>query len=173
MKKPEEENTSIAKALSEFGQIIVDDREEMKLAVAEDRREMRLGFEILTKSVNKLILSDAKARSERGYEREQRERMEGNQKEQGVEIKDQGLELKHISDNQLLQSGKIEVLEKKQDIKDKIRIGIYIAVGTAAILAFFNINSPIGKNNMYETPKPQNNQPVRQHLAPSPTNTGK
>ena len=136
MKKTNEETGNIEKALTVFGQIIVDDRKEQNL----DRKELRGDIKTLTVSVNKLILSDVEARKEREFESEQRERMEGNQKEQGQEIK-------HNSDTILKHSGKIEVLEKKQDFKDKVRIGIYITLGAGTIMFLATTIIPlIGKS---------------------------
>jgi len=135
MNETDKEMQSIEQALTVFGQIIVDDRKEQNL----DRKELRGDIKTLTVSVNKLILSDVEARKEREFESEQRERMEGNQKEQGQDIK-------HISENLLLQSGRIKSLENKQDFKDKVRIGIYITLGAGTIWALvINISPIIGK----------------------------
>lgn len=132
MSESDKEISNIEKALTVFGQIIVDDRKELIL----DRKELRGDIKILTKSVNKLLLSDVEGRKDREYESEQRERMEGNQKEQGQDIK-------HISENLLLQSGRIKNLENKQDFKDKIRIGIYITLGAGTIMFLVTIIAPL------------------------------
>ncbi len=131
MKKSDEEIGSIEKALAVFGQIIVDDRKEQNL----DRKELRGDIKTLTVSVNKLILSDVEARKEREFESVQRERMEGNQKEQGREIK-------NTSDTVLLHTGKIETLEKRQDTKDTIKIGLFILLCGAFIIAVLKIIGP-------------------------------
>ena len=124
MSKTGEKTESIEKALTVFGQIIVD-----------DRKELRADFRILTKSVNRLILAEVEARKEREHESERAERMEGNQKEQGQDIK-------NISENLLLQGGRIKDLEKKQDTKDKIKIGLFVLLGGAVILAVFKLIGP-------------------------------
>lgn len=124
MSETDEKTESIEKALTVFGQIIVD-----------DRKELRADFRVLTKSVNKLILAEVEARKEREYESERAERMEGNQKEQGQDIK-------HISENLLLQGGRIKDLEKKQDFKDRIKVGLYILLIGALLLAGLRIIGP-------------------------------
>jgi len=119
---------SIEKALIVFGQIIVDDRKEIKKDIT-----------LINKSLNELLISGAEARKEREFEAERNERIEGNQKEQGQDIK-------HISENLFLQSGRIKALEDKQDIKDKIKIGIYITLGAGTIWALVtNLGPLIGK----------------------------
>jgi len=116
MSETDKEMSNIEKALTVFGQIIVD-----------DRVELRAEIKVITKSLNKLLLSDVEARKEREYESKRAERIEDNQKTQGRDIN-------NISENLLLQGGRIGDLEKKQAFKDKVKIGIYIGVGIAAII---------------------------------------
>ena len=128
MKKTDEEIGSIEKALTVFGQIIVDDRKEQNL----DRKELRGDIKTLTVSVNKLILSDVEARKEREYDSVQRERVEGNQKEQGREIK-------NTSDTVILHTGKIETLEKKQDRQDTLKYTVLSGLIIIALAAYFGL----------------------------------
>ena len=121
MNGSDREISNIEKALTVFGQIIVDDRKEIKKDIT-----------LINKSLNELLISGAETRKERKFESDRNERIEGNQREQGQEVR-------HNSDTILKHSGKIEVLEKKQDRQDALKATILAGVIIIALAAYFGL----------------------------------
>lgn len=126
------EAVNIERALTVFAQTIVEDRKALREDLKEDRKENREGFKMLTNSVNELTLQAVEARKEREGETKRSERIEGNQKEQGQEMK-------NISDTVLKHTGKIKVLEDSKKDRDKIKISIYASLSILTIVGIVKL----------------------------------
>ena len=113
--------SGIVQALKTFGEIIVDDRKEGKEQITK-----------LTSAVKQLTLQHVETKKDREFDSSRMERIEDNQKEQGQE-------LKAISDSVLLLDDHMKTNKSKWDTVDKIKAAVFTAILIGATLAYFGL----------------------------------
>jgi len=121
MNNSDENDKSTAKALIAFGKIIVEDRKEIR----EDIKE-------LNSAVKELIKTGIEARKDREYDSNRMERVEVNQKEQGKE-------LKHISDTVLLLDDRMKANKSRWDKQDTFKATVFAGIMIIALSAYFGL----------------------------------
>lgn len=100
--------------------------------IAEDRHELKKGYAKLTEAVEKLTLSHVETKKDRENDALRMERLEDNQKEQGHEIKT-------LSDTVILLDERMKTSKDRWNAVDKRNAAIVTAIIVSAILMYLGL----------------------------------